>query len=126
MCCAKSLQFCLTLCDPMDCSLPSSSVRWILQARILEWIAVPCSILLTQGLNLSLLCLLHWQMGSLPVAPPGKPLLWVCCMTIQHNGVHECTRKKAKTTQGSQSEKEGKQATHKLYFINRDKMQPVT
>ena len=73
MCCAKSLQFCLTLCDPMDCSLPSSSVHWILQARILEWIAVPCSILLTQGLNLSLLCLLHWQMGSLPLGPPGKP-----------------------------------------------------
>ena len=27
----------------------------------------------TQGLNLSLLCLLHWQVGSLPPAPPGKP-----------------------------------------------------
>ena len=27
-----------------------------------------------QGLNLSLLCLLHWQAGSLPLVPPGKPL----------------------------------------------------
>ena len=30
-------------------------------------------IFLTQGLNLSLLCLLHWQVGSLPLAPPRKP-----------------------------------------------------
>ena len=40
---AKSLQSCLTLCDPMDCSLPSSSVHGILQARVLEWVAVPVS-----------------------------------------------------------------------------------
>ena len=40
---AKSLQSCLTLCDPMNCSLPGSSVHRILQARILEWVAVPSS-----------------------------------------------------------------------------------
>ena len=34
---------CLTLCDPMDCSLPGSSVHGILQKRILEWVAVPFS-----------------------------------------------------------------------------------
>ena len=39
----KSLQSCLTLCDPMDCSLLGSSVREILQARILEWVAMPSS-----------------------------------------------------------------------------------
>ena len=33
-------QSCLTLCDPMDCSLPGSSIRGILQARVLEWFAV--------------------------------------------------------------------------------------
>ena len=33
----------LTLCDPMDHSPPGSSVHWILQARILEWIAISCS-----------------------------------------------------------------------------------
>ena len=32
-----------TLCDPMDCSLPDSSVHGILQARILEWVAIPFS-----------------------------------------------------------------------------------
>ena len=32
---------CLTLWDPMDCSLPGSSIHGILQARILEWVAIP-------------------------------------------------------------------------------------
>ena len=36
-------QTCLTLCDPMDCSLPGSSVHGIFQARILEWVAIPFS-----------------------------------------------------------------------------------
>ena len=36
-------QSCLTLCDPMDCSLPCSSVRGILEARILEWVAISFS-----------------------------------------------------------------------------------
>ena len=46
-----------------------------LQARILEWMAMPSSrgIFPTQGSNPSLLRLLQWQVGSLPLAPPGKP-----------------------------------------------------
>ena len=36
-------QSCLTLCNPMDCSPPGSSVHGILQARILEWVAMPSS-----------------------------------------------------------------------------------
>ena len=40
---AKSLQSCSTPCDPMDCSPPGSSVHGILQARILEWVAVSSS-----------------------------------------------------------------------------------
>ena len=36
-------QFCPTLCDPMDCSLPSSSVHGIFQAIVLEWIAISFS-----------------------------------------------------------------------------------
>ena len=36
-------QFSLTLCDPMDCGLPGSYVHGILQARSLEWIAIPFS-----------------------------------------------------------------------------------
>ena len=41
--CAKSLQSCLTLCDPMDYSLPVFSVHEILQAKILEWAAISFS-----------------------------------------------------------------------------------
>ena len=41
--CAKLLQSCPTLCNPMDCSLPGSSVYGILQARILECVAKPSS-----------------------------------------------------------------------------------
>ena len=40
---AKSLQSCLTLCDPIDSSPPGSSVPGILQARILEWVAISFS-----------------------------------------------------------------------------------
>ena len=40
---AKLLQSCLTLCDPMDCSLPGFSLHGILQARILEWVVMPSS-----------------------------------------------------------------------------------
>ena len=65
-------QSCPTLCDPMDCSPPGSSVHGILQARILEWITMPSS----RGSSWPrdrthvLLHLLHWQAGSLPLAPP--------------------------------------------------------
>ena len=40
---AKSLQSCPTVCEPMDCSPPGSSVLGILQARILEWVAISSS-----------------------------------------------------------------------------------
>ena len=40
---AKLLQSCPTLCDPMDCSPPGSSVHGIFLARILEWVAMPSS-----------------------------------------------------------------------------------
>ena len=40
---AKSLQLCLTLCDPIDGSPPGSPVPGILQARILEWVAISFS-----------------------------------------------------------------------------------
>ena len=40
---AKLLQSCLTLCDPIDGSLPGSSVLGILQAKVLEWVAIAFS-----------------------------------------------------------------------------------
>ena len=41
--CVLSHSSCPTLCDTMDCSLPGSSVHEILQARILEWVAISFS-----------------------------------------------------------------------------------
>jgi len=49
-------QLCPTLSNPMDCSLPGSSIHGIFQARILEWVAISFSrIFPTQGLNPGLL-----------------------------------------------------------------------
>ena len=66
----------------MNCSPPGSFVQRILQARILKWVAIPSllGILLTQGPNPCLLCLLYWQVGSLRLAQPGKPpnILYMC------------------------------------------------
>ena len=74
---AKSLQLCLTLCDPLDCGPPGFS---ILGDSLGKNPAVGCHALLkgivpSRGLNLCLLGLLHWQASlenSLPLVPPGK------------------------------------------------------
>ena len=42
-CCCLVIKSCTTLCDPMDCSPPGSSVHGIFQARILEWVAISFS-----------------------------------------------------------------------------------
>ena len=42
-------QLCPTLCDPMDCSLPQSSVHGIFQARVLEWGAIAFSVRYIEG-----------------------------------------------------------------------------
>ena len=62
----RLLQSVPTLCDPMDCSPPGSSVREVSPGKSTR---VGCQTLLqgifpTQGSNLGLLCLLHWQVGS--------------------------------------------------------------
>ena len=74
-CVLKSLQSCLTLCGSMDCS--PSSVHGILQARTPDCRALLQGIFPTQRLNLCFLCLLHWQAGPLPLAPPGKSIVAV-------------------------------------------------
>ena len=63
------------LCNPMDYSPPGSSVHGFPSKNTGAGChALLQGIFLTQGLNPSLLCLLHWQMGSLPLASPGNPL----------------------------------------------------
>ena len=56
-------QLCPTLCNTLDCSPSGSSVHGVLQARILEWVVMPSS----RGSSIP------WPVGSLPLAPPGKP-----------------------------------------------------
>ena len=81
---AKLIQSCLTPCDPMNCSPPGSSVHGIPQARILEWVAISfsrgSSWLRDRTVSLSLL---HWQVGSLSLVPPGKPI-WHIADCIKH------------------------------------------
>ena len=62
---------CPTLCDSMDCSLPVSSVHGILPTRILEWVAIPFSRVLSDPGTESRSTAL--QTDSLPSEPPGKP-----------------------------------------------------
>ena len=74
LCTPKLLQACLTLCDPMDCSLPGSSIHGIFPGKNS---GVGCHFLLQrifliQGSNPHLSGLLSWQVGSVPLAPPGK------------------------------------------------------
>ena len=68
---AKSFQSCLTLCDPVDCSRPGSSVHGDSPGKStgLGCYVLLQGVLLAQRLNLCLLCLLHWQ----ALMPPGKP-----------------------------------------------------
>ena len=69
------LQFCPTLCDPMDYSSPDSSVHGLPQAIILEWVAMPSSSGSSQSRDQTCVSCVSCirQLGSLPLVPPGKP-----------------------------------------------------
>ena len=62
-------QSCLSLCDPMDCSPPGSSVHGILQARILERVAMP-----------------SFRGSSQPRIEPTSPTLWADSFCLNHQG----------------------------------------
>ena len=72
--CVKSLQLCLTLCNPMDWSLPASLSMGFPGQEY--WSGLPCpppGDLASPGINLSLLPLLHQRVGSLLLGPPEIP-----------------------------------------------------
>ena len=70
---AKSLQSCLTLCNPIDYRPPDSSVHGILPARILEWVAVPFSRGSSQPRDRTCVSYVTCIAGrSLPLMPSGK------------------------------------------------------
>ena len=54
-------QSCLTLCDPMDCSLPGSSVHRIFQAKMLEWVAISFSSRSSQARDQTLVSCISWN-----------------------------------------------------------------
>ena len=64
--CMLVAQLCQTLCDPMDCNPPSSSVHGIFQARILEWVAISFS-----------------RASSQPMIEPGSPALQADSLTAE-------------------------------------------
>ena len=71
----SATQSCPTLCDPMDCTPPASSVHRIFPATILKWVAISFSreSSWTQRLKLPVLHLLFWQVESLPPGHLGSP-----------------------------------------------------
>ena len=79
--CFSCVQF---LCNPIDCSLPSSSIHGIFPARILEWVAIPFykGSSWPRDQTRYLLCLLHWQVGSSLLSHQGSPPLgqWMLCI----------------------------------------------
>ena len=74
--CAKLLQLCPTLCDPVDHSLPGSSVYRILQARILEWVAIHFSRGSSRPKD-GTLVLLHCRQILYHLSHQGSPLLFI-------------------------------------------------
>ena len=80
----NSLQSCPTLCDPMDCKLPGSSVPGFSRQEYCSCHALLQGIFPSLWLNPGLLCLLHWQGSSLPLAPPGKRVIYDSSVSSQH------------------------------------------
>ena len=72
LCCCLVAKLHLTLCDPMDCSLPGSSAHGIFQA-ILEWVVISFSRGSFQLRDRMNLCFLCWQADSLPLSYLGSP-----------------------------------------------------
>ena len=79
---ATLLQSCLTLCTPMDCRPPNCSVHGILQARILQWFAMPSRGSSRPRDQTHVFCFQHWQAGSLPIVSPAGAV----CIYIYNTG----------------------------------------
>ena len=67
-------QSCPTLCDPMDCSLPGSSVHGIFQARVLEWGAIAFSNIHTAAAATKSLQSYPTLCDPIDGSPPGAPI----------------------------------------------------
>ena len=85
-CCCSVTKLCLTFCDPMNYSLPGSSVHRISQARILEWVAMPSSSGSSDpGIEPMSSA---WQADSLPLSHLGNPPISNTCQRHQNHRQH--------------------------------------
>ena len=75
-------QSCLTLCGPMDCSLPGSSVHGIFQARILQWVPPPGD-LPNPGIEAVSLASPALPGGFFTIVPPRKPYIYYIYIHIE-------------------------------------------
>ena len=83
----------LTLCDPMECSSPGSSVHGILQPRILEWVATPFSRESSQpGDHACASCISGIARGLFATETPGKPQAGGLGQVKLHPGITSCGR----------------------------------
>ena len=73
ICCCVVTKSCLTLCDPMDCSPPGSSVHGISQARILQWVAISFSKESSRPRDWTCISCLAGRFFT--TEPPGKPII---------------------------------------------------
>src|SRR5574337_1150624 len=98
---SEVIQSCPTLCDPMDCSPPGSSVRGIFQARVLEWGApslkqeLLCSPVYMDHHVITLVRERGWKvfltlilapLAPSPCSPSAPPRNLACCVCIHHSG----------------------------------------
>ena len=82
--CTQLLQSCLTFWDPMDCSLPGSSVHGTFQARLLEWVAMPSSRRSSQPRDWTSVSYVSRIAGRFfTIEPPGKPHDIAYCLANQ-------------------------------------------
>ena len=77
--CAQPLQSCPTLCNPIDCSPPDFSVHGVLQAKILEWVAMPSSRGSSQLRDWTCISCGYCAAGGFFTAePPAKSIKFIC------------------------------------------------
>ena len=77
-------QLCLTLSDPMDCSPPGSSIRGILQARVLEWGAIAFSYMQNQFSSVAQSCLTLSDLMDCSL--PGSSVHGICQARVLERG----------------------------------------
>ena len=118
-------QSCPTLCDPVDCSLPSFSIHGILQARILEWVTISFSRGSSwprDGIQVSLI---GGRRFNLWKGNPRKRVLYVCVWLI-HFGVQEKLTEHCKKKKNCNKKKKLSSEFHMAYILTFIRIFPDT